>query len=650
MDYETPSPQQNGAGKRGKPSKACVPCRARKIKCDAAVTGLPCSSCVSRQCVPSCVLSARKPRRRIVRTVAVEKESRAPRPDEHTPEHAINSAHTTRTEASDQVTLPQTSPLDHNSSTPRDHQSRPDLHYLNILHDAITDSPTSPQHASNDTPGSRPDDDLIPRIRLWNKPPELDEVDNEFLTKKGVFDLPAPCYMDMLVRTYFHHACSSSPVIERVEFLRSYKSGACSLFLLYAIFADATLFAPLEAISGCGFTDRSAAQESFFSKANLLYDFQYEKDTLRMLQGSLILGVIILDHPTDRDFQYWFHNSIRLAVKLDIHNTCARGDASFRQLKLYRRIWWVLYLRDVFHSFVNTQNLRLLESVPLLKLLNKDDWEIEDMHEESDLLSPISYQQKTSLIAHCELAQIFGNCLSTVKNGSHQDVRQLMRPLDAWRTSLAKKMGITDPFHDGDIYYPETLAISYRFEAIMCRLLRRCWRSRNVSGSEWAKQRLRSAIFELDTIAKRVLANGTIQKFPITFVSTMPALLALHIETALDPSETDLVRSMAKLSISQTMLVLDQVKDVPAISRALPAFEMVLSKKNLYSTSSSHFESMQSPSNQDRPNQSSALLHEHNGLDSHLGLGEHLSPHGDFLGFDFLDRWEMEELDFTGIY
>lgn len=77
-------------------------------------------------------------------------------------------------------------------------------------------------------------------------------------------------------------------------------------------------------------------------------------------------------------------------------------------------------------------------------------------------------------------------------------------------------MGITDPFHDGDIYYPETLAISYRFEAIMFRILRRCWRSKNQSGSEWAKQRLRSAIFELDTIAKRVLANGTIQKFPMT--------------------------------------------------------------------------------------------------------------------------------------
>lgn len=125
----------------------------------------------------------------------------------------------------------------------------------------------------------------------------------------------------MLVRAYFDHAYSSSPIIERVEFIRSYQSGNCSLFLLYAIFAAATLFAPPEAISGCGFTDRSTAQESFFLKANLLYDFQYEKDTLRMLQGSLILGLIVLDHPTDRDFQYWFHNSIRLGVKLGIHNT-----------------------------------------------------------------------------------------------------------------------------------------------------------------------------------------------------------------------------------------------------------------------------------------------------------------------------------------
>ena len=54
-------------------------------------------------------------------------------------------------------------------------------------------------------------------------------------------------------------------------------------------------------------------------KATLLHDFQVERDLLHMLQGSSILGIVILDQPTDKDFHYWHYNSVRLAVKLDIH-------------------------------------------------------------------------------------------------------------------------------------------------------------------------------------------------------------------------------------------------------------------------------------------------------------------------------------------
>jgi hypothetical protein len=93
-----------------------------------------------------------------------------------------------------------------------------------------------------------------------------------------------------------------------------------------------------------------------------------------------------------------------------------------------------------------------------------------------------------------------------------------MHPLDAWRKSLADKMHIGDNFsHGTDVYYLDVLATSYRFESILCRLLRRRrrWHSQHVDWSEWAKQRLRSAILELDTIAKRVLTNGNIQDFPM---------------------------------------------------------------------------------------------------------------------------------------
>lgn len=65
-------------------------------------------------------------------------------------------------------------------------------------------------------------------------------------------------------------------------------------------------------------------------------------------------------------------------------------------------------------------------------------------------------------------------------------------------------------------------------------------------------------------------------------VTTIALLLALHIESALDPTETDLIRSMSRISISQTMLLLTQGREIPVLKRALPKFQEILMKGNLY--------------------------------------------------------------------
>jgi hypothetical protein len=61
-------PQRAGETRKRalKVNKTGVPCRARKVKCDAAVIGLPCSSCTSNQCAEECVLPVRKGRTRLV--------------------------------------------------------------------------------------------------------------------------------------------------------------------------------------------------------------------------------------------------------------------------------------------------------------------------------------------------------------------------------------------------------------------------------------------------------------------------------------------------------------------------------------------------------------------------------------------------------
>ena len=137
-------------------------------------------------------------------------------------------------------------------------------------------------------------------------------------------------------------------------------------------------------------------------------------------------------------------------------------------------------------------------------------------------------------------------------------------------------------------------------------------------------------------------------------VTTITALLALHIESALDPAETDLVRSMARISISQTMLLLTQGKEIPALKRALPVFEEILAKKNLYLVPPNIVGQVparsQSQSQDNSMADAYALPHTHvSVIPSQLDQGGNNPPlYEDFLGFDLLDEWQIGQLDFSG--
>lgn len=144
----------------------------------------------------------------------------------------------------------------------------------------------------------------------------------------------------------------------------------------------------------------------------------------------------------------------------------------------------------------------------------------------------------------------------------------------------------------------------------------------------------------------------------------MTALLALHIEAALDPAETDLIRSMARISISQTMLLLTQGREIPALKRALPIFEEILAKKNLYSVVASSnvlcpahaVTCMQLPSQESNNNHGSMAADAYNALPNAPQTSVALSQlwpwendpsvYGDILGFDLLDEWQIDKLDF----
>jgi hypothetical protein len=111
---------------------------------------------------------------------------------------------------------------------------------------------------------------------------------------------------------------------------------------------------------------------------------------------------------------------------------------------------------------------------------------------------------------------------------------------------------------------------------------------------------------------------------------------------------------MARISISQTMLVLTQGKEIPALKRALPIFEEILAKKNLYLVPRNTFSQVPAQSQLQDNSMVDAYASPHTQVSvvsSQLEQWENNASFDvDFLGFDFLDEWEIGQLDFTGRY
>ncbi|PMB68790.1 hypothetical protein BM221_005372 [Beauveria bassiana] len=125
------------------PTKACVPCRGRKTKCDAATIGVPCSGC------------ANTPKAQPLRASSLA-WSRSP---------GGSSRHAPTPDSTDK------------------HQSRTQLHYYHILKEAVNDGALDDeQNDKTGTPFDSADE--------GHGTPPLDDIDKEYLNKKRVFDLP----------------------------------------------------------------------------------------------------------------------------------------------------------------------------------------------------------------------------------------------------------------------------------------------------------------------------------------------------------------------------------------------------------------------------------------------------------------------------
>ncbi|PWW74338.1 hypothetical protein C7212DRAFT_353461 [Tuber magnatum] len=406
-------------------------CHARKVRCDAASLGVPCTNCVafSIECkIPT-------PKRKKVAGAAKSKDG-----DDGSSERQ-GSVQGPSPSPVDNIQMnfnktPQTTVLPHQDGTPK--AGFPEAKSAQVAADNRTltqfmkpkfaRAPIKEAgrvaylgessnlsllvHEKHGTPEvvhyPLPENVRGSRARLT----ELDTIEIEILHQRGAFLLPPRALCDELVEAYFKWIAPIVPVVNRSRFMRRYRDpkNPPSLLLLQSILlAGSRVCTNPQLMDASGSTTPAAM--TFYKRAKALYDANYEDDRVTIVQSLVLMGWY-WEGPEDvtKNVFYWSRVATIVAQGSGMHRSVEHSQLSKADKRLWKRIWWTLFTRDRMVAVALGRPVHI----------NTDDSDVEMVQEEDFLEDepgfPAEYPPNPLHIQfflhHVKLCEIMGLVLS----------------------------------------------------------------------------------------------------------------------------------------------------------------------------------------------------------------------------------------------
>ncbi|KAK2783070.1 hypothetical protein FQN52_006537 [Onygenales sp. PD_12] len=377
METDAASPAPNGVTRSGKPRQrsaiACRRCHTRRVKCNAADSGIPCVNCTRAGTVCQ-LIESKRGRKRAVSSLppsipdgaraAPNIQTKLPPFDPDSPIRSVGDG-----------SLSQTSNLDivPNQERIRSHSEGPETLYAQVLENAGG----SPERPSLMKPGgqvvylgetfnltyllqqtnpksSQPVRKLHVVLPLHAKrdpsyqPPNCDAVTLDLLRRQDAFTIPDLRICRELFRVYFKYVHPHYPILDRRDFACRYAdpSNPPSYLLLQAVLFMGSGHCDVSVLEDAGFKSRYDARLALFKRTKALYDLDHESDKLTICQ-SLFLMSFWWNSPTDqKDTWHWLGNAISLALTMGMHRSTRNSDMSLKDQRLWKKIWWALFTED----------------------------------------------------------------------------------------------------------------------------------------------------------------------------------------------------------------------------------------------------------------------------------------------------------------
>ncbi|KAF4545053.1 hypothetical protein BFW01_g2570 [Lasiodiplodia theobromae] len=348
-------------------------------------------------------------------------------------------------------------------------------------------------------------------------------------------------------------------------------------------------------IAAMGFSSRFQAKSSFYNRARLLFDADWEKDQLTILQSLFLMSFWRGGPSNIRDVRYWLGVSITLAQTFGLHRSTrfTAGDPNISALR--RRIWWSIYVRE----------RQAAASLGLPSRIRDEDCDIEVLTT-ADLASDVDNNSATNFGAFrpeqvvyitkmVEIARLLGKIIDIhfVPGripSPQESVDSLKSALERWRDGLPVDMR-NAPEPEQTSVWVHLLHLAYNHLRI---LVHRGVFLRSHDSSE--KQAAISAACRISRIAEDMLAQKTIRFGQMHLITSLFAALCINvieIRTA-----DDVAKRLAENRAQMCLLGLKEVQKYWSINNiVLDLFFQYLDKSTARRLHGDHTEATRDQTN-----------------------------------------------------
>ena len=357
---------------RQRSSIACRTCNSRRVKCNVAANGVPCSNCEKAGLEKSCQLIE-------------SKRGRKRKTDSHISETKATTARTNGTSNREDAPLVKESPQSTIrgllNDTPEPSIDKADgqdgIEGPEMLYAQMLDTTTSPskrrkllrpggqviylgetfnltyllQKTSSEPQSARKMHFPVPidaESDSANRTRRVDGLAMDLLQRQGAFELPSSDVCHTLYRTYFKCVQPHYPILDPQDFAARYVDPANppSWLLLQAVLFMAAGHCECSVLRAAGFKSRSEARLALYKRTKALYDADHELDRVTIVQALFLMSFWWATPMDQKDTWHWLGNAISLALTLGMHRSTRESDMSQKDQRQWKKIWWSLFAED----------------------------------------------------------------------------------------------------------------------------------------------------------------------------------------------------------------------------------------------------------------------------------------------------------------